>query len=98
MKRMNDVLASLGRLRMTAMRYPGGNFASGYHRLDGIGPKSARPNVCATVRRSTDHRRLRPLRAAAAVSGRVDTAVGLARRRGTNYLTNRKEGNLYGSH
>jgi alpha-N-arabinofuranosidase len=30
---------------MTAMRYPGGNFASGYHWMDGIGPKSARPVV-----------------------------------------------------
>lgn len=38
-----DVLTALRRLRMTAMRYPGGNFASGYHWLDGIGPKSQRP-------------------------------------------------------
>jgi alpha-N-arabinofuranosidase len=40
-----DVLGALGRLRMTAMRYPGGNFASGYHWLDGVGPASARPTV-----------------------------------------------------
>ena len=26
-----DVLAALKKLKMTAMRYPGGNFASGYH-------------------------------------------------------------------
>jgi len=38
-----DVLAALRRLKMTAMRYPGGNFASGYHWIDGIGPKSQRP-------------------------------------------------------
>ncbi len=38
-----DVLSALRRLQMTAMRYPGGNFASGYHWMDGIGPKSARP-------------------------------------------------------
>ncbi|HEY3376492.1 MAG TPA: alpha-L-arabinofuranosidase C-terminal domain-containing protein [Armatimonadota bacterium] len=40
-----DVLAALGRLRMTAMRYPGGNFASGYHWLDGVGPRAQRPTV-----------------------------------------------------
>ncbi len=40
-----DVLGALRRLRMTAMRYPGGNFASGYHWMDGIGPKDQRPTV-----------------------------------------------------
>ena len=40
-----DVLAALDRLQMTAMRYPGGNFASGYHWQDGIGPKADRPVV-----------------------------------------------------
>ena len=40
-----DVLEALGRLRMTAMRWPGGNFASGYHWRDGIGPADARPVV-----------------------------------------------------
>ncbi len=40
-----DVLSSLKDLAFTAMRYPGGNFASGYHWMDGIGPKSARPVV-----------------------------------------------------
>jgi alpha-N-arabinofuranosidase len=29
----------------TAMRYPGGNFASGYHWMDGIGPKEKRPTI-----------------------------------------------------
>jgi alpha-N-arabinofuranosidase len=38
-----DVLESLEKLNFTAMRYPGGNFASGYHWMDGIGPRSARP-------------------------------------------------------
>jgi alpha-N-arabinofuranosidase len=37
-----DVLDSLNRLAFTAMRYPGGNFASGYHWLDGVGPRSSR--------------------------------------------------------
>ncbi len=40
-----DVLSSLKRLSFTAMRYPGGNFASGYHWLNGIGPRSKRPVV-----------------------------------------------------
>jgi alpha-N-arabinofuranosidase len=40
-----DVLNALQHLRMTAMRYPGGNFASGYHWMDGIGPKNQRPTV-----------------------------------------------------
>ncbi len=38
-----DVLTHLQKLGFTAMRYPGGNFASGYHWLDGVGPRSARP-------------------------------------------------------
>jgi len=38
-----DVLSSLKDLAFTAMRYPGGNFASGYHWLDGVGPRSSRP-------------------------------------------------------
>ena len=41
-----DVLSALRRLRLTAMRYPGGNFASGYHWMDGVGPKNQRPTVC----------------------------------------------------
>ena len=40
-----DVLEALRRLNMTAMRYPGGNFASGYHWLDGVGPREQRPAV-----------------------------------------------------
>ena len=40
-----DVCGALRRLDMTAMRYPGGNFASGYHWLDGVGPREERPTV-----------------------------------------------------
>jgi alpha-N-arabinofuranosidase len=40
-----DVLQALDRLKMTVMRYPGGNFASGYHWVDGIGPREQRPTV-----------------------------------------------------
>ena len=40
-----DVLDALRRLNMTAMRYPGGNFVSGYHWMDGVGPRDQRPTV-----------------------------------------------------
>jgi len=40
-----DVLEALQPLRYTAMRYPGGNFASGYHWMDGVGPRDQRPAV-----------------------------------------------------
>ena len=38
-----DTLALIDALNPPLMRYPGGNFASGYHWQDGIGPKSQRP-------------------------------------------------------
>ncbi len=38
-----DVLEALKRLDMPNMRYPGGNFVSGYRWRDGVGPKEARP-------------------------------------------------------
>ncbi|MEI7576774.1 MAG: alpha-L-arabinofuranosidase C-terminal domain-containing protein [Armatimonadota bacterium] len=38
-----DVLEALKRLRFTAMRYPGGNFVSGYHWEDAVGPRENRP-------------------------------------------------------
>jgi len=40
-----DVMNALKRLQMTGMRYPGGNFVSGYHWLDGVGPRNRRPTV-----------------------------------------------------
>ncbi len=40
-----DALAALRKLQMTTMRYPGGNFASGYHWMDGVGPREKRPSV-----------------------------------------------------
>lgn len=39
----HDVLDALKRLRMPVMRYPGGNFVSGYRWRDGVGPKEDRP-------------------------------------------------------
>lgn len=38
-----DVLDALKRMRMPLVRYPGGNFASGYRWRDGVGPVEQRP-------------------------------------------------------
>jgi alpha-N-arabinofuranosidase len=38
-----DVLEAVKRLRPPVLRWPGGNFVSGYHWTDGIGPRDARP-------------------------------------------------------
>jgi alpha-N-arabinofuranosidase len=38
-----DVTEALRRLKMPVMRYPGGNFVSGYRWIDGVGPRAERP-------------------------------------------------------
>jgi hypothetical protein len=38
-----DVLDLLKQLRISQLRWPGGNFVSNYHWQDGIGPKDTRP-------------------------------------------------------
>ena len=40
-----DVMAEVKGLGVPIMRYPGGNFVSGYNWLDGVGPKADRPTV-----------------------------------------------------
>ena len=40
-----DVVAAVRELGVPIMRYPGGNFVSGYHWQDGVGPKDRRPTV-----------------------------------------------------
>jgi alpha-L-arabinofuranosidase len=40
-----DVLNEIKQLRVPIIRYPGGNFVSGYNWLDGVGPKKDRPVV-----------------------------------------------------
>jgi alpha-N-arabinofuranosidase len=40
-----DVAAEVKGLDVPIMRYPGGNFVSGYNWLDGVGPKEKRPTV-----------------------------------------------------
>ena len=39
----NDVREALERMNFSNIRFPGGNFASGYRWMDGIGPRQARP-------------------------------------------------------
>jgi len=40
-----DVMKEVHDLGVPIIRYPGGNFVSGYHWLDGVGPKDKRPTV-----------------------------------------------------
>lgn len=40
-----DVMKEVRELGVPIIRYPGGNFVSGYHWLDGVGPKKDRPTV-----------------------------------------------------
>jgi alpha-N-arabinofuranosidase len=40
-----DVISAVKGLGVPVMRYPGGNFVSGYNWLDGVGPKKQRPTV-----------------------------------------------------
>src|SRR5262249_58846776 len=40
-----DVLAEIKGLGVPIIRYPGGNFVSGYNWLDGVGPREKRPTV-----------------------------------------------------
>ena len=47
-----DVLALTRELGVTIVRYPGGNFLSGYNWEDGIGPKDQRRNQQLCRRRS----------------------------------------------
>ena len=40
-----DVIDEIRKLGVPIIRYPGGNFVSGYNWLDGVGPKQDRPRV-----------------------------------------------------
>ena len=40
-----DVMDEIRKLGVPVIRYPGGNFVSGYNWLDGVGPKQDRPRV-----------------------------------------------------
>jgi alpha-N-arabinofuranosidase len=41
----SDVLEQVRQLGVPIIRYPGGNFVSGYNWLDGVGPKKDRPRI-----------------------------------------------------
>jgi alpha-N-arabinofuranosidase len=49
-----DVLSEVKELAVPIMRYPGGNFVSGYHWQDGVGPKEKRPTVLERAWNSTE--------------------------------------------
>lgn len=49
-----DVLALVRELGVTAIRYPGGNFVSGYRWEDGVGPKGERPRRLDLAWHSTE--------------------------------------------
>src|SRR5215471_16665433 len=47
-----DVMEEIRKLGVPIIRYPGGNFVSGYNWLDGVGPKQDRPRVLDKARNS----------------------------------------------
>jgi len=49
-----DVMDEVRRLGVPIIRYPGGNFVSGYNWLDGVGPKQDRPRVLDKAWNSLD--------------------------------------------
>ena len=55
-----DTLAALRELGATIIRYPGGNFLSGYHFLDAVGPKDQRPVRRDLAWRSTETNQFGP--------------------------------------
>ncbi|THF69723.1 alpha-N-arabinofuranosidase [Deinococcus sp. Arct2-2] len=55
-----DVLAALRETNYRIMRYPGGNFVSGYRWTDGIGPKANRPRRRALAWRSIETNQFGP--------------------------------------
>ncbi len=54
-----DVMEEVRNLGVPIIRYPGGNFVSGYNWLDGVGPKKDRPR---DARQGVEHDRYQPVR------------------------------------
>lgn len=44
-----DVMEAVKKMNIPVLRWPGGNFASNYHYLDGVGPKEKRPKKLDTA-------------------------------------------------
>jgi alpha-N-arabinofuranosidase len=49
-----DVLNEIRQIGVPIVRYPGGNFVSGYNWLDGVGPQQSRPRVLDKAWNSID--------------------------------------------
>ena len=49
-----DYIQQIKDLKVSAIRWPGGNFVSGYHWEDGIGPKNGRPTLMDLSRHRTE--------------------------------------------
>lgn len=52
-----DVIDGLKKLNVTLLRWPGGNFSSGYHWTDGIGPRDQRPERLEMAWHATESNR-----------------------------------------
>ena len=50
-----DVAEEIHQMGVPIIRYPGGNFVSGYNWLDGVGPKQDRPRVLDKAWNATQH-------------------------------------------
>ena len=79
---------------MTAMRYPGGNFVSGYHWLDGVGPRAAADRPRAGLAEPRDRTSSAPTSSSASAElmdwtpmMTVNLGTGTPKRRGTGSST-----------
>ena len=77
-----DVMAASSELNVSILRWPGGNFASGYNWKDGIGPKDQRP-----ARLDLAWGRSRPT-----ASARTSSCATADGRRGALHLHQRRAG------
>ncbi len=54
-----DVLELVRQLQVPLVRYPGGNFVSGYNWEDGVGPREGRPRRLDLAWKTTETKRTR---------------------------------------
>ena len=85
-----DVIELVKELGVTAVRYPGGNFVSGYRWRDGIGPKEQRPVRPSLAWRATETNEV-GLHEFAAWVEKVDAELMLATNLGTAGVTDTLE-------
>ena len=78
-----DVMDEVRQLGVPIIRYPGGNFVSGYNWLDGVGPKKDRPRVLDKAWNTIEYQSVRHQRIHGVVqSGRYRAADGAESRHG----------------